>query len=362
MAGNKQYEYSKYFLFALVIILAVIVFMIIHPFINAILAGIIISYIFYPLHKRINKLVRQKTISAFITSALALLIIAAPIAFFLNSISKEAYVSYIVVKQKILYGNLLDIDCETEDNPLCPIPLFFKEIVSDPKNRYYIEDTLHKVTSSIIENASSLLFSLPLFFLNFFIIVFIMFYLFKDGAHFFEKIKRILPFKKPYQEMIFRQFNDILYAVIYGQLLIALIQGILGGIGFFIFGVSSPILWGIAMAFFALIPFIGTPIIWLPVTLLQIFTGISQHDSTMVSKGIFLMLYCLLIVGTIDNILRPKVIGDRAKIHPVLILLGVVGGLRIFGIVGLVIGPVILAIFMTIVRIYEERKLHISLK
>jgi len=362
MTENKQHPYSKYIVFLVILILAWLVFLVINPFINAIFAGIIISYIFYPVYKQINKLFKKNAISAFIASILVILVITTPIAFVLNAISKEAYVSYIVVKQKVLHGDLFGVDCNIEENILCSVSNFFKDVLSDPKNRYYIEDTIQRATSYILDNASSFIFSFPILLLNLFIIIFLVFYLFKDGKIIFDKIKRLLPFKKVYQEKIFNQFRDILYAVIFGQLLIAVIQGALGGIGFFIFGIPSPILWGITMAFFALIPFVGPPIIYVPVALFQIFTGLSQSDNTLVSKGIFLLLYGILVVSSIDNILRPKLIGDRAKMHPILVLLGVVGGLKLFGIVGLVIGPVILAMFMTAVRIYEEKKLISSLK
>lgn len=362
MAKNNQHHYFRYIVFLLILLLAWLVFLLINPFITAILAGIIISYIFYPLYKQINKLFKKNTISALITSILVILVVTTPLAFVLNTISKEAYVSYIVVKQKVLHGDLFGVDCNVDENLLCTISNFFKEVLSDPKNRYYIEDTIQRTTSFILENASSLIFSFPILILNLFILIFLMYYLFKDGKTIFNKLKKLLPVKKKYQERIFKQFNDILQAVIYGQLLIALIQGTLGGIGFFVLGIPSPILWGIAMAFFALIPFMGTAVIWLPVALFQILTGLSQADNSLVTKGILLILYGIFVVSSIDNFLRPKLIGDRAKIHPVLVLLGVVGGLKLFGIVGLVIGPVILAMFMTVVRIYEEKKLISSLK
>lgn len=360
--AEKAYPYSKYIFFLVIVIVAWLVFLIVRPFIRAVLAGIIISYIFYPVYKQINKWVKRDTLSAFTTSILVILVITIPLVLFLNAISKEAYVSYILVKQKVVQGDLFGVDCAVKENPLCSVSDFFKDIMSNPQNRFYIEDTIQRTTSYIIDNASTFLFSLPVLLLNLFIIIFLMFYLFKDGNHIFNKIKSLIPFKHTYQEIIFKQFSDVLYAVVYGQLLIALIQGILGGIGFFILGIPSPLLWGIAMAFFALIPFVGPPIIWIPVALLQILSGLSQSDNSIITKGILLALYGFFIIGTIDNFLRPKIIGDRAKIHPILVLLGVVGGLKLFGLIGLIVGPVILAIFMTLIRIYEEEKLLSSLK
>src|SRR3989344_2889936 len=114
MAKNRQEPYSKYIMFAVVLILGWISFLIIRPFVKAIFAGIIISYIFYPLHKQINKLIKNNTISALIASVLVVLVITLPLTFFMNAISKEAYITYITVKQKVLQGNLFGIDCKVE--------------------------------------------------------------------------------------------------------------------------------------------------------------------------------------------------------------------------------------------------------
>jgi predicted PurR-regulated permease PerM len=110
------------------------------------------------------------------------------------------------------------------------------------------------------------------------------------------------------------------------------------------------------MAFAALIPFIGTPIIWMPAALYKIFNGLTANNNSAITQGVLLMLYGVLIVSTIDNLLKPKIIGNKAKVHPIFVLLGVLGGLKLFGVIGLVIGPVILAVGTIIVRIYEEER------
>jgi len=186
--------------------------------------------------------------------------------------------------------------------------------------------------------------------------VFIMFFLLRDGKDIANKVKRLLPLKKHYQKRVFEKSKEVTFAVVYGHLSVALIQGALGGIGFLILGVSSPLLWGLVMAFAALIPFVGTPLVWLPVALFRIFNGFSTGNNSLLLNGILLFLYGALIVSTIDNFLKPKIIGDKAEVHPILVLLGVLGGLKLFGIIGIVIGPVILAIFKIAIRIYEEER------
>ena len=165
-----------------------------------------------------------------------------------------------------------------------------------------------------------------------------------------------MPLKSKYRKHVFKKLNDMAYAVIYGSIIIAIIQGALGGIGFLMFGLPSPILWGIVMMFASLIPYVGSSLIWLPASLILIFSGYVNSDSTLMVKGILFILYGVFIIGTIDNILKPKIIGDKGGLHPVLVLLGVVGGLNLLGFIGVIIGPIVLAMLVTFIGIYEEEK------
>ena len=192
--------------------------------------------------------------------------------------------------------------------------------------------------------------------LDMFIVLFVMFFLFRDGKIFIDKIERIMPLKDEYRKHVFKKLNDMAYAVIYGSIIIAIIQGTLGGLGFLAFGLPSPILWGIVMMFASLIPYVGSSIIWFPASLILIFNGYLNSETNLIIKGIFFILYGIFVVGTIDNILKPKLIGDKAGIHPVLVMLGVVGGLSFFGFIGVIIGPIILAMLVTFIEIYEEEQ------
>jgi len=131
-------------------------------------------------------------------------------------------------------------------------------------------------------------------------------------------------------------------------------QGVIGAIGFIIFGVGSPIFWGMMMAIFALIPFLGTAIIWVPASLILLIKGFLSNNGWMIGKGIGLFLYGLLIVSTLDNIIKPKLIGHKGKIHPAVVLLGILGGLNLFGFIGIFIGPIILAVFIALSKVYSD--------
>jgi predicted PurR-regulated permease PerM len=186
--------------------------------------------------------------------------------------------------------------------------------------------------------------------------LFSMFYLFKDEGHMFVNLRKILPLKDVYKKHLFERFGKVISAIIHGYIVVAIIQGIVGGIGFLIFGVSSPLIWGIVMAFAALVPFIGTGVIWLPPALIKLVNGIANNNTGQIIGGILFILYGIIIISSLDNILRPKIIGNKAKVHPVLILVGVLGGLYMLGFIGIIVGPMILALFSTFIQAYEKDK------
>jgi predicted PurR-regulated permease PerM len=332
-----------------------LVFLVIRPFIGALLASVFLAYIFYPIYKWFNKHIKVKWLSALLVSLIVILILVLPLFFVLNTLTREAYVSYITSKQKILgVGDMLK-NCPN-NNSLCNFVSYIGDFLDEPKVKYQLQTTVERLTSYIIDSASNLVFSIPRFILNFFVMVFVMFYLFKDGPMFISHVQRLLPLKDIYKRHLFEKFGKVTHAILYGHIVVAVIQGFLGGIGFFLFGVNSPLIWGIIMAFAALIPFIGTGLVWFPPALLRIVNGVLTGDKFMTLGGVLFMLYGLLIVSSIDNIIRPKIIGDRAKVHPTLILVGVLGGIYLLGVVGLIVGPLILALFITFVKAYEKDK------
>jgi predicted PurR-regulated permease PerM len=329
--------------------------MIIKPYLTAILTGILFSYIFYPLYSRIYKKISNKNIASLVTSILVILVITLPLSFMLNTVSKEAYTTYLLSKQKFSTGQFLT-ECKPTDKTICQFSNSLLDNLNNPQIKYYFDTSIKETTTKITEGISNILFSIPRLLLDIFIILFTMFFLFRDGKLFVEKVKGILPLKGKHREHLFKKLNDMTFAVIYGSIIVAVIQGTLGGLGFLIFGLPSPLLWGLVMIFASLIPYVGSSIIWFPASLILILDGYLSLESTSIVKGILLILYGIFVVGTIDNILKPKIIGDKGGLHPVLVLLGVVGGLSLFGFIGIIIGPIILAMLVSFIDIYEEEK------
>jgi len=317
----------------------------------------VLVYTLYPIYKLINKKIKNKNLASLIATIIVIFLIVIPIFFVLNTVSREAYFLYLTSKQKVFTGDFFGGKCIEESNDLgCGIANYFKTLFSDPKTKYYWDTTIKKATDFFVEHLSSFLFSIPILILNFFIMIFVTFFFFRDGNLVVKKVEDLLPLKTAHKKSVFAKFNDVTFAVIYGSIIIAVIQGALGGIGFFAVGINSPLTWAIIMMFFALMPYVGATVIWLPAALFLMFSGYMESNTLIIVKGILLVLYGVFIIGLADNFLKPKIIGDKAGVHPVLVLLGVLGGLKFFGFIGIIVGPVLLALLVTFIKIYEEEK------
>jgi predicted PurR-regulated permease PerM len=337
------------------IALLVLSFFIIKPFISAILVSLVLAYIFYPVYKLVNKKIKNKNVAAFTTTIIVIFLIVVPSFFILNTISREAIFLYSASKDKMLTGDFLEGVCMEEGKDFsCKITNFFRRVFSHPQIQQYLGTTIKEAVSFLVEKIRDFLFSIPARILNFFVMMFVVFFLFRDGKKFVEKVEDLLPLKKAHKKQVFVKFNDTAFAVIYGSLIVAIIQGSLGGIGFFAVGIKNPLIWAVIMMFFALVPFVGTVVVWLPAALILIFNGYVQSDTLVIVKGIGLLVYGTFVISFIDNLIKPKIIGDRAKVHPVLVLLGVLGGLHFFGFIGIIVGPLVLALLVTFIKIYEE--------
>jgi predicted PurR-regulated permease PerM len=177
-------------------------------------------------------------------------------------------------------------------------------------------------------------------------VVFTMYYLFRDADRIFAAIRDALPLEKKQAEAILARTRDVVGASVYGVFSIAIVQGALGGLAFWVLGLPSAIVWGVAMIFLSMIPMLGAFIVWVPAAIYLFATG---HYV----KGVVLVLWGTLVIGMIDNFLRPKLVGGRTKLHELLIFFAVLGGLQVFGVLGIVLGPVVLAITLALVDVFR---------
>ncbi|MBR9683535.1 AI-2E family transporter [Candidatus Woesearchaeota archaeon] len=322
----------------------VLSFYIVQPFLLAIFLGAILAYTFYPFYGWGIKKLKSKNLMALIICLIVLILIIIPAIFFVKTLIQESYSLYILGKQKLALG-LFD-NCS---NSLCNL---IRDLSENPQINSRFQESLQIVTNWVIQKGSNFLVSIPQILLNSFVMFFTLFYFLRDGDIFVRKINVYLSMQKKKYSAMIKRLKEIIHAIVYGYVLIALMQGALGALGFFIFGVSSPLFWGMTMALLALIPYLGTGFVWAPAAIIIFLDGMFQNSNILIYKGVGLFLYGLLIVGSLDNLIRPKLIGDRAKIHPALIMLGILGGLFFMGPIGVIAGPLILSLTVIIVETY----------
>src|SRR3989338_2752032 len=333
------------------LILTILAYFILNPFLTAILGSFILAYVFYPVYSKMRRFIRNETIMALIVSFLIVLLFTLPLMFVANSLVHEARVNYLFIKDFISSGKFMGGEECTDPSSACALQNLIASYASNSQVQYYATDFFAKAADFLISFAGRLIFSIPAYLLNFFIMLFLVYYLLKEGEVLIYRLKVLLPVTDEYAENIYNTIKQTTFAVVYGHVIVAAGQATIGGLAFWIFGVPSPILWSFVMFFLALIPLMGTPLVWGPAVIFKFASNEPVSAIGILIVGIF--------ISTADNFIKPKLIAEKAgKVHPAAILLGVLGGMLLFGIVGMFIGPVILSLLMTFIKIYEDDKIE----
>jgi predicted PurR-regulated permease PerM len=179
------------------------------------------------------------------------------------------------------------------------------------------------------------------FVVSFFVMLYLLFFLLRDGNALVRRIREAVPLREDLQRNFSSKFTNVIRATIKGNIVIAIIQGALGGLIFGLLGIQAPVLWGVVMAFLSLLPAVGTAMVWLPVAVYLLVTGA-------VWQGVILIAYGVLVIGLVDNVLRPILVGKDTQMPDYVVLISTLGGMSIFGFSGFVIGPMIAAMFMAV--------------
>ena len=182
-----------------------------------------------------------------------------------------------------------------------------------------------------------------------FVMLYLLFFLLRDGDALARRIRDAAPLDNAQQNALFRRFTAVIRATVKGSIVVAIVQGALGGLIFWLLGIQGALLWGAVMAVLSLLPAVGAGLVWLPVSLYLLFTGA-------IWQGIVLIAFGALVISTVDNVLRPILVGGETKIPDYLVLIATLGGITIFGVNGLIIGPVIAAMFLAAWDLFSEQR------
>ena len=312
------------------------------PFLGVLLWAVVLAIIFYPVHKRILDRVRRPGISAFLSVALVIVVFITPLAFVVISLINE--LSDIVRTAPAQFSQIAD-----PANPLLGkvSEWMQKRFGIDPLTVQTIAlEQLKNAGSAVLERSLGVVRNLVGAIVKAFFVIFTMYYLFRDGERIVKILPTVLPFTAEQSSMIIRRTNEVISASVYGVVTIATLQGFLGGFAFWVLGVPSPILWGVVLAFVCMIPVLGSFLVWIPASIHLMLTG---HWT----KAILLIAWGALVISTVDNLLRPRLIRSGTKLHELFIFFSVLGGLSVFGLLGIVLGPIVLAITMALLSSFK---------
>ncbi|MFH8133581.1 AI-2E family transporter [Pantoea osteomyelitidis] len=331
---------TKGFFILILFIVTWAFFNILGPYYSAVLWSAILAVIFHPMKNRFRMWLGERNgLASLLTVLVICLIVFTPLAIVASSLAVEF---------NVVYNNLQHANT--------PLPVILADILQhlpdwarnflaqhDFDNAADIQQKLSGValqTGQYLAGSAFLIgrstFS---FAVGFGIMLYLLFFLLKDGAHLVNLILEALPLSKYVKHHLFMKFVAVSRATVKGTIVVALAQGTLGGLAFWLTGIGGSLLWGALMAFLSLIPAVGSAIIWVPAAVYLFASG-------MLWKGLFLVGFFVVIVGLVDNFLRPLLVGKDTKMPDYLILISTLGGMEIYGINGFVIGPLIAALFI----------------
>ena len=333
---------EKNFKDAVVVILIVGVFilaaMVLKPIIFSIIWGALLSYIFYPVYKWTLKKLKNENLSAFLICFLLFLIILIPTILIVNYLASQAINFYLSLQTLDLASIIKQtLRLDTFSSPILTT-------LADSLNSF-----VPKILAYFITKFGNIVLNMPVIMLQIFVVIFIFFFGLRDGEKAIKYAGSLFPFKKEVGEKFVMQFKRVTNSVLIGQVVVGVIQGVIAGIGYFVFGVPYALLLTIITIFVAIIPFIGAWLGWVPVVIYLFSIG-------RVEAGIGLLMYGLIIVSLIDNVLRTIIVSKRTKISSAIIIIGMIGGLFVFGILGLILGPLILSYVILITELYRSKK------
>lgn len=317
---------KKYFLLGALLLFGFLSYKIVKPYFSALAGSAVLAYIFHPIYKKLQKKTRSERISSLLTCLLIIILIIIPIIIIANIIIQES----VAIYKSDFIQKLEDFTSKytSEDFPYSGL----------------VSQAIFKSLDYIRTSATEFFLYLPSGILSFIIAIYTLYFLLINGDHIMNDIEKILPIKE--KSELLKNIGKTTFAIVYGFFAVAAIEVIMTTIGFAIIGVSSPALWGIIIGFLALVPFLGPAMVWIPLAMIEFLGGSEGRALGVVIVG--------LIISLTDTFVRPLIIGEESKISPVIVLIGILGGLKLFGFIGILFGPIILSTLLEVLKLFHR--------
>lgn len=330
-----------YFLLIILGLSFILSFLILRPFLYSLILAIIFAIIFQPLYKKIlQKITPHPWLASLLTIIVLIVFILTPITILIVQIFQEAQSLYLTLVSDLENQTLNEL-WPSLNQKLSQLSPVFNNLSLD------FDSYLKNILSFLVQNLGLIFSNLAKIFTGLFVFLIAFFFLLKDGDSLTQKIKGLSPLTEDDDKKIIQKITNAINSVVKGSLLVATLQGVSCSIGLAIFNVPSPIIWGTVAAIGALVPGVGTTIVLIPAIVYLYLTG-------QIINMIGLIAWGTLAVGLIDNFLGPRFVGKKSGLHPLLILLSVLGGLSFFGPIGFILGPLTISLLLVLLDIYTS--------
>ena len=331
-------EYLKKIMVALIVgVLIILSFFLLKPILLSIILGILLAFILFPIYNWLEKRVNSKNVSASIICIAFALVLLMPI-WFLTPVAINQSVKFYQTAQKTDF--------------ITPFKQIFPAIFASDEFSAEFGSTIHsfvtKIANILVNMLGDLILNFPKLFFQSTVVFFTLFFVLRDKEQLVVYLKSLSPFSKEIEKKLFDYSTRITASVLYGQVVVGIIQGIIAGIGFAIFGIPNFLLLTIFAIITGIFPIIGTAIIWVPVAVYSFLYG-----NTFATFGV---VFFGVISSSIDNFLKPFIISKRTDIHSSILIIGMVGGFFLFGVLGFILGPLILSYLLILLETYRNKK------
>jgi predicted PurR-regulated permease PerM len=347
LSDSSPRDIILWFFLALFLVSCFLLGWLLWPFLSVIILAAVVTGIFNPVYRFLNRKF-SPTISSLITCLIIFLVLFIPVSAFVGILANEAYDMYLSAKGALLSNPFKELIANSKivERINDILANFGITITGDELNRT-IAELGRSVGLYLYEQARSMTANIVNFLVDFFFMLLIIFYLLIDSQRLVAFIVRLSPLPNDQDEKLFQKFKDMAGAILVGNGLGGLIQGMLGGAVFAICGFQSPFLWGVIMALLAFLPIVGIGAVFLPAAIYLFLQG-------RIGTGIFFVVFYAVLSGGIEYFFKPKLVGQRIQMHTLLVFLAIIGGLKLFGILGIIYGPLVVTAFLTLSDIYES--------
>jgi predicted PurR-regulated permease PerM len=309
------------------------------PFIGPLIWGMAFAILGFPIYRRVLAVVKSKSVAAGLVSTAIALVVIVPIVLVGREVFVELWNNFAYLKNLLATG---DWRAPFDRHELS------KDLLQWLESEFELESSVQKITETIPSLISTILSGSATVAFEAIVAVAAMFFFLRDSESLLRGVRTLVPLTKTETDRFFQRIDDTMHATVFGEILISLITGILGGLAFWALGLDAPVLWGFVMGLLAFLPILGTWIVWLPAALLLF---VNERWIA----GIALIVWGVVVMTGLTSLLYPKLVGNRLRLHTFLVFIALIGGLAAFGLIGAIVGPLVLALTVELLEIWRRR-------